>query len=347
MRLYTHQHHFYCGIDLHPRAMYPCVLDAAGQVVAQRNILARPEPFLKLIAPFRPDVVVGVECTFAWYWVADLCHAEDIPFVLGHALYMKAIHGGKTKNDKIDAEKIARLLRGGNFPLAYTYPAGMRETRDLLRRRTYLVRIRAEALTHIQNTASQYNLPPFPKKLHYKSNRKGVAECFSNESVRTSIQLDLNMLTTYDAQIHQLEQYLIEHARVDDVQAYHRLQTIPGVGKILALIFLYEVHAITRFGGCGEFLSYCRLVRCTHESNGKKIGTGGKKIGNAHLKWAFCEALSLMLRECEDVKRRRDRLEKKHGKSVANAALRRKLGRAVYHMLRRHESFDMKKFLTN
>ena len=66
---------------------------------------------------------------FAWYWPADLCHDEKIPFVLGHALYMKSIHGGRTKNDRIDAEKIARLLRGGNIPQAYVYPMGMRETR--------------------------------------------------------------------------------------------------------------------------------------------------------------------------------------------------------------------------
>ena len=77
---------------------------------------------------------------FCWYWLADLCATEKIPFVLGHALYMKAIHGGKTKNDKIDADKIARLLRGGNLPIAYVYPKGLRETRDLLRRRMYLVR---------------------------------------------------------------------------------------------------------------------------------------------------------------------------------------------------------------
>jgi hypothetical protein len=64
---------------------------------------------------------------------------HDIAFVLGHALYMKAIHGGKAKNDRIDAGKIARLLRGGSFPLAYAYPKGMRETRDLLRRRTSVV----------------------------------------------------------------------------------------------------------------------------------------------------------------------------------------------------------------
>jgi len=64
---------------------------------------------------------------FCWYWLADLCAREQIAFILGHALYMKAIHGGKAKNDKIDAGKIARLLRGGALPQAYVYPAGMRE----------------------------------------------------------------------------------------------------------------------------------------------------------------------------------------------------------------------------
>jgi len=85
---------------------------------------------------------------FVWYWIADLCAQENIPFVLGHALYMKAIHGGKAKNDKIDAHKIDVLLRGGMIPMAYVYPSEMRSTRDLLRRRTHLVRKRAELLAH-------------------------------------------------------------------------------------------------------------------------------------------------------------------------------------------------------
>ena len=100
-----------------------------------RNMQARPETFLKAIAPYREAIVVAVECIFTWYWLADLCAQEGIPFVLGHALYMKAIHGGTAKNDKIDAHKIAVLRRGGMLPQAYVYPADMRATRDLLRRR--------------------------------------------------------------------------------------------------------------------------------------------------------------------------------------------------------------------
>jgi transposase len=152
--------------------MHLCIVDHAGAVVFDKNLPAGPTALLRAIAPFRDDLVIGVECMFAWYWVADLCQAENIPFVLGHALYMKAIHGGKAKNDRIDAGKIAHLLKGGNFPLAYAYPKGMRATRDLLRRRTYLVRKRAELLVHLQILNAQYNHAPFTKKLSFAANRE-------------------------------------------------------------------------------------------------------------------------------------------------------------------------------
>lgn len=112
MNFYTHQHKHYCGIDLHAKARYVCILDQNGTKLVHKNLPTIPDAFLRVIAPYREDLVVGVECMFTWYWVADLCAKEGIPFVLGHALYMKAIHGGKAKNDKIDAHKIA----GGNVP---------------------------------------------------------------------------------------------------------------------------------------------------------------------------------------------------------------------------------------
>ena len=110
------QQHYFCAIDLHTQKMYLCVFDPHGAIVLHKNIRTRPEVFLKAIAPFRDGLVVACECIFCWYSLADLCQREEIDFVLGHALYMKAIHGGKTKNDKLDAEKIALLLRGGMLP---------------------------------------------------------------------------------------------------------------------------------------------------------------------------------------------------------------------------------------
>jgi transposase len=250
-------------------------------------------------------LAVACECMFAWYWLADLCSHERIPFVPGHALYMKAIHGGKAKTDHIDARKIAVLLRGGMLPQAYAYPEGMRETRELLRRRTYLVRRRAEALAHLVNTNSQYNLPALTKKLSYVRNRAelDLPARFADPSVKANVEVDLALIDAYDGQIGRLELYLSRAAKVDDARAFARLQSIPGVGKVLALVLLYEIHDVRRFAEVGQFLSYARLVRCVHESAGKKQGTGGNKIGNAHLKWAFSEAPCLLVRSSERAKR--------------------------------------------
>ena len=80
--------------------------------IAQYFARARAEQLLRAIKPYRGEITVSVECTYPWYWVADLCHEQKIPFALGHALYMKAIHGAKVKNDRIDSQKIARLTAG-------------------------------------------------------------------------------------------------------------------------------------------------------------------------------------------------------------------------------------------
>ena len=294
MRVYKQPHAFYAGVDLHARTMYTHILDDHGRTVFERDLPACPDAFLGAVGPFRQGLVVGCECMFAWYWLADLCEDQSIPFVLGHALYMKMIHGGKAKNDKIDAGKLAGMLRGGLFPMAYVYPRAKRQTRDLLRRRSFFVRQRAQLIAHIQNTNSQFNLPPFPKKLSYAGNRTPeIAERFTDPSTRLSITADLQLIDAYDSQTADLERHLLKNAKVDDPVTFHLLRTVPGIGPILGLILLYEIDNIGRFPEAGNFLSYSRLVRCSHESAGKIKGTGGKKIGNGHLKWAFSEAACL------------------------------------------------------
>jgi transposase len=349
MRYYNQPHRFYCGGDLHARTLYLHILDHDGKTRFEQNLPARPDAFLDAVQPFRDGLVVGVECMFAWYWLADLCEEHAIPFVLGHALYMKAIHGGKTKTDKIDAGKIAALLKGGLFPQAYVYPKALRETRDLLRRRTFLVQQRSQFLTHVINTNSQYNLPPFSAKLSYKANRdiEEIVQRFPHESVQMSMRADLTMIDALDAQVKQLESYLTRTAKFDDPVAYHLLRTVPGIGPVLALILLYEVHKISRFPEAGNFLSYSRLVRCQHESAGKIKGSGCKKIGNAHLRWAFGEAACLMLRCHEPAKRWMQRKEKKCGKPKALGILAAEIARAVYHLWRKQQPFDPNKFLTS
>jgi len=329
MNFYTRQHKHYCGIDLQARAMYVCILDQAGTILVHKNLPTTPEAFLRVTAPYRDALVVAGECLFTWYWLADLCAKEGIAFILGHALYMKAIHGGKAKNDKIEAHKIAVLLRGGMLPQAYVYPAEMRATRDLLRRRCQLVRKRAELLAHIQNTTSQYNLPEIGKKLAYQAKREGVEDHFPDPSVRKTIAVDVSLSDHYDQLLGEVELYITRTAKAHDVQTFSRLQSVPGIGQILALVILYELQDSARFPRGQDFVSYCRLVKCAKESGGKRLGTSGKKIGTVHLRWAFAEAAVLFLRHTQPGKAYFTKLAHNHGKATALTVLAHKLARAV------------------
>jgi transposase len=159
------------------------------------------------------------------------------------------------------------------------------------------------------------------------------------------IQSDLALIDNYDVQIQSLERHLIQTAKVDDPVTYGFLKTIPGIGPILGLILLYEIDAIGRFPEVGNFLSYSRLVRCERSSAGKVKGYGPKKVGNAHLKWAFSEAACLMKRSCPAVRSWAQRQEKKRGKRKAMSVLEAKIGRSVYHLWRKQVAFDLKRFL--
>jgi transposase len=264
MKFYTQQYKYYCGIDLHARTMYVCILDQNGKVKVHQNIKTDPQLLFELIFPYLDDVVIGVECVFCWFWVADLCAEHHIEFVLGHALYMKAIHGGKTKNDKVDSCKIASLLKGGNFPVAYPYPSEWRATRDLLRRRMYISNRCSELVAHIQNTNSQYNLPAFKKKLTRKFNHDGVAERFEDPQVRKSIEVDLAIIESLNQILKQLGWHIEKTARQHDYHTLYLLRSILGVGQILALVILYEIYDIRRSPSVQDF-------SCTSGSSGQRV----------------------------------------------------------------------------
>ena len=221
----------------------------------------------------------------------------------------------------------------------------MRSTRDLLRRRMPVGRERAELLTHIQQTNYQYNLPKLDQTLKYKGNREGVAERLEDASARKTVEVDLELITYYDTIIRQLEGHLVRSAKAHDPQALHILQTIPGIGKILSLVILYEIQDITRFPKVQDFASYARLIRPKKTSAGKSYGSGNGRIGNSYVKWAFSEAVVLFLRETREVQPYIRRIERKYGKDKAKGIVAHRLGRTVYYMLKNKQVFDIKKFV--
>ncbi len=230
--------------------------------------------------------------------------------------------------------------------MAYNYPSKMRATRDLLRRRMYLVRKSAELLAHIQNTRTQYNMSEFNKRISRRFNHKGVAELFDDPSVRKSVEVDLTIIEAMDKTLRELEWFIEKTAKGHDSQTLYLLRTVPGIGLILGLVILYEINNINRFSKVQKFSSYSMLFRPVKESGGKRVGISNGKMGNHHLKWAIKEASIIFLRESDQAKKYVAKLEKRYNKGKALGILAHKLGRVIYYMLKNKKPFDGERFLS-
>lgn len=325
--------------------MYVCLMDREGKILVHTNIRHNDfNHFLKLVAPYRHDLTVCAECMFGWYWLADACAAEGIEFVLAHALYLKAIHGGKNKNDRIDSEKIAHLLRSNLIPPAYVYPSEKRPLRALLRQRLTYVWRRSELLCRIQSHQLAHNRPTASAST--RNNRdpweEQLLESEDHPLRRMALQNDLTMIRHYDKQIASLQWQLKKLTRQHAGRDYALLQTLPGIGDYLAMTILHEIGDIARFPTVKHFLSYSRLVKGTVASAGKIKGLRGAKLGNPYLRWAFGEGAVIAKRDHCIIGPLAQRLEARMGgnKFKANTVIANKLGRAAFFMLKNHTAFD-------
>ena len=203
------------------------------------------------------------------------------------------------------------------------------------------MRKRAELLTHLPPTTSQYKLPERGKTLAYKANRTGGAARFPDSAVPTSGDVDLALIDSDDPRLSDLALHLLQAATQHEAQPLSRLQTVPGSGNILSLVRLYELHDISRFPSLQDFVSSCRWVQGAKEAAGNRSGTTGTNIGNAYLQGAFSDAAGLCLRDHPSGQQDRARLENNPGQGKALTILAHKLARTVYSMRKRATAFQM------
>lgn len=348
MRFYKPHTKFYCGIDVHSRIIYMCIIGENKKILLHRKLKnMETDKLLKFLKPYKKSIVVACESTFAWYWLSDFCSEHGFEFILGHPYYMKAISGSKVKNDKIDSEKITRLVQSGMFPLAHACSKEKRSLRDLLRRRLYFVQIRAKLIAHIQILNYQANKDSLGRISNVTAKRIDLYERFENEAVKRSVDTNLKTIDFYNKTISDLEVYIRAQARAFNRKELSILQSINGIGDIIALTILYEVDDINRFESVQKFSSYCRLVRCAHESAGKRYGSGGKKMGNVYLKRVFSESAIFVTKFNPRIEKYYKKLESKKGKMKAYSILAHKIAAVVYHMLKSGKVFDINRFLAH
>jgi hypothetical protein len=232
-----------------------CILDQAGATLVHRHMTATPAALRKAITPSRAPIVLAAAWLFPWDGLADLCAAHGSPLVLGQALSRKALHGGQATNARIDAHTIAVLLRRGRRPQAAVSPAARRATRDLLRRRMPLARQRGALLAHGHKTTSQYHLPALGTKIASKANRDGVAERWAAPAVQQRMAVDLALIGCYDPLLRAVALRIVKTAQPHDAKTRYLRQTVPGIGTLLRLVLLDDMHDIARVPRGQDFAS--------------------------------------------------------------------------------------------
>jgi transposase len=284
----------YCGVDLHSNnAMYVITDEKDKQLL--RNACRTIAVVLKTLLLQRTAKVVAVESTYNWYWLVDALMEHDYPVVLAHPSEMEQYDGIKEADDLTDAAFLARLARLGVLPTGYIYPKADRPVRDLLRRRTLLVQQRTGIVLSLQNMALRQSGQAVGWRALRKLSVEERAQLLGDHDCLTFVTAEqVDLIERFNEKIRRFEQKVLEHAQVRP--AYACLQTLPGVGTILALTMMLETGEIGRFHTVGDYTSYCRCVRATHSSNGKKKAHNNAKNGNPYLAWAFVEAVHHALR---------------------------------------------------
>ena len=337
---------YYCGVDLHDKNMYLCIMEKSGKILLHKKLRNNFEVFKEQTKEYSSEMAVGVESTHNYYWFYDACRKAGIPFYLGHAFYLRAIRGKKKKDDKLDSKTLSDLMRTNFFPTGYPYPEEKRAVRDLLRRRNKLVALRAGLYNHIHLVHSQAGILDLElSELKNKEERKGLIKRFNDTGIKLSLQSDLNLIEQLSKEIKSMELHIKENARAEDGQSYGLLLSYPGIGEITTLTILYEIDRIDRYPSVQKFSSYCRVVKPQRQSNGKKTDNKNQKIGNPYLKWAFSEAAVNAVKYNVEIKKYFENLSRKMGKKKARAVSRHRIAIAVYHTLKNKEPFNPEKFL--
>ncbi len=336
MKLYT-------GIDLHSSNSYVAIIDETGRRVFQKKLANDATIIIGVLAPHKAEITgIVVESTYNWYWLVDALMEEGYKVHLANPSEIQKYTGLKYADDRHDAFWLAEMLRLSILPEGYIYPKEDRAIRDLLRKRSHLVRLRSSLIISLQNIISRNNgCRPSVNDIKARKEDRVSQYLTDNEDINLAGKVSKESIDFLGRQISSIESAV--EKKLELRAPYTNLLTMPGIGKILGLTIMLETGPIDRFAKVGNYASYCRKVSTRWLSNDKKKGKGNKKSGNKYLAWAFSEAAELARRYHVEPKAYYDRKKQRTNRMVAHSALAHKLARAAYFVMRDGVPFSPKR----
>jgi transposase len=318
---------YYAGLDMHQKFIYATIKDKKGKIIRQMKATNSFVGLDTLFKGFKRNQLKAVlESCGIW---------EDIYFELGRRCKevclanpqkVKAIASAKLKNDKVDSEILADLLRGNLIPKSYIPPQHIRELRNLIRHRQGLVKIR----TMLKN------------RVHAILRRKGIQSPFKDIFVVRGRQflkkLNEPQINTYIRIIENLEKELkeITQYRPQDktLSKYiELLKTMDGIGNVSSLIIASEIGDIKRFSSPRKLCSYAGIVPSQNQSAEKDYRGRITKQGSKWLRWIMIQCALIAIKIPGKFQNYYYKLKKKKHHNVAITALARKMLYIIWHML--------------
>jgi transposase len=332
----------YGAIDLHSNNNVTVLIDEQDQVVYEKRLPNDLAVIAEQLSAYQVSLQgIVVESTYNWYWLVDGLMDQGHRVHLANTAAIQQYEGLKYTDDHSDARWLAHILRLGVLPEGYIYPKEERAVRDLLRKRSQLVRQRTTNLLSVQNLLTRNTGSSMNSNRIKTLDAKQVEDLLVNPDLALAVKANLALMQCGKQQIDLLERTITDRIKLRDEFSF--LKTVPGIGQTLALTIMLETGDIRRFASVGNYASYCRCVSSQKLSNGKKKGKGNTKNGNKYLSWAFIEAANFAIRFSARIKSFYQRKKAKSHGVVALKAVAHKLCRACYYIMKNGVAFDVTK----
>jgi transposase len=333
----------FLGLDLHSNNVVGVMIDDSERWVLKRKFKPSLPHILSTLEPYKETIrYIGIEATYNWYWIVDGVKDAGYKVRLAHPPAIEGNSGKKRTDDYKEAFNLAHLLRVNNFPDAYIYPKQERPLRDLLRKRSLLVKTKTQYMLSFTNLVNRNLGISIGGNQVKKLTDEDLEEMLENEYLVLSGKTNISVMNHLKKEIRKLEKAILKVGRLKP--EFKRLLSIPGTGEVIALTICLEIGTISRFKDVGNYVSYCRCVDSEKISNGKKKGENNRKSGNKYLCWAYVEAANFAKRWCPYAKAYYKHKLKESGINVlATKALASKIARASYYMLKNDVDYDPEK----
>jgi len=318
------------------------LIDERDEVVYRKRLANDLTLIIEQLSAYQPSLEgIVVESTYNWYWLVDGLMAKGYQVHLANTAAIQQYNGLKYTDDDSDARWLAHLLRLGVLRQGYIYPREQRPVRDLMRKRSQLVRQRTTNLLSIQNLYTRNTGQALSANRIKELQVEDIDAMLSVSDLTLAIKANLAVLRSAQEQVQILEQAIEERVKLKPEFSF--LKTVPGIGQFLALTIMLETGDVQRFSTVGNFASYCRCVGSQKISNGKRKGSGNTKNGNKYLSWAFVEAANFAVRYQPRIKSFYQKKKAKSHGVLAIKAVAHKLCRACYYIMRDRVPFDVSK----